>query len=104
MLGEEASGQGGENGGEKRGELDDAVAPTEFGVREKLGEKRVFRWTKDCALGAGEEEGETGEVDAIVREGKRGERHDDEFENFDAEGDAALTVFVGEIAAGNRED
>ncbi len=104
MLGEEAAGERSEDGGEESGEFDDAVAPAEFGVGEEFGEERVFCWAEDCALGAGEEEGEAGEVDAIVGEREGGERHDDEFENFHAEGDAALAVFVGEVAAGDRED
>ena len=45
-----------------------------------------------------------GEIDAIVGEREGGERHDDEFEDFYAEGDAALAVFVGEVAAGDGED
>src|SRR5580698_3641845 len=104
MLGEEAAGERGEDGGEKGGEFNDAVAPAEFGVWEEFGEQRVFGRAEDCALGAGEEKGGGGEIDAIVRERECVERHDDEFEDLYAEGDAALAVFVGEVAAGNRED
>ena len=104
MLGEESAGERGADGGEERGQLDDAVAPTEFGFGEEFGEKRVLRGAEDCTLSASEEEGEAGEVNAIVREREGGKRHDDELENFDAECDAAFAVFVGEVAAGNRED
>ncbi len=104
MLGEESAGERGEDGGEKSGELDDAVAPAEFGFGEEFGQERVFCWAKDRTLGAGQEEGEAGKADAIVGERERSESHDEEFEDFHAEGDAALAVFIGEVATGDRED
>ena len=103
-MGEEAAGERGEDGGEKSGEFDDAVSPAEFGLGQEFGEERVFRGAEDRALGAGEEESEAGKVDAIVGQREGGERHDDEFEDFDAKGDAALAVFIGEIPAWDRED
>ena len=60
-LGKARSGNRSGNCGEKRAQLDDAVAPGQTVFRQNLGQQSVFRRTKQRSLGAGQE--------------KRGERH-----------------------------
>ncbi len=103
MCRQEAPGERGEDCGEQRGELDDAVAPAEFGFGQELGEQSVLGGAEERALRAGEKQGDAGEVEAIAGERQRCQAHDDELEELGAEGDVPLAVFVGEVAAGNGE-
>jgi len=55
-------------------------------------------------LGAGQEESDAGYVETIGCKRVCSEGHDEEFEEFRPERDAAFAVFVGEVAAGNGEN
>jgi hypothetical protein len=89
--------------GDKCRELENAVAPGKLFDRQKLGKQAVFRGTKDSGLRAGQKNYRESEIRTAVPERKDGEEHRGDFEYFCADGDAALAVAVGQVAARHRE-
>ena len=103
-LGEKAPSECGADRGEEGAEFDDAVAPAQFGEGQQLGEQAVLGGAEDCALRAGEEQGDAGDVQTIACQRESGQAHDAELENFGPERDASFAVLVGEIPARDGEE
>src|SRR4029077_4834940 len=91
------------NGGEKRAEFDDAIAPRELLFRQKLRQKAVFGGAEQSALGAGQEERNQRQLQIVNRKAGDRENHHRDFEDFGGNGDVALAVAVGEISASHRK-
>jgi hypothetical protein len=71
---------------------------------QQLGEQTVLGWAEDCALRAGEEQGDAGDVQTINCQRESGQAHDAQFEDFGPERDASLAVLVGKIPARDGEE
>ena len=102
-LREKAACERSNDGGEERGEFDDAVAPAESRERKEFGEEAVFGRAENCSLSAGKEERDAGDVEAVGSESERRKGHDAKLKELGVNGDAAFAVLIGEIAARNRE-
>src|SRR5205823_14416618 len=64
----------------------------------------VFGGAEDRSLGAGQEQRDSGDVEAIAGKGERRQRHDYELKKLGGKRDAALAVLVREITAGDRKE
>lgn len=104
ILRQEPAGERRENRGQKRAQLDDAIAPTQFGERKKLREKAVFCRAENRTLRTGEKQSHTGNFEAVRRQRIGHKKHHAELKEFRVKRDAAFAVLVGQEAAGDGEE
>src|ERR1700730_15487734 len=102
-FGHDAGGHGSGNTGYERSELDDAVSPGQPIFGKQLRKQAVLRRSEESRFYANQKNGSTfhGQIFKIERED--GEGHDEEFEEFGADGDAAFAVAVSKVSAGHGE-
>src|ERR1039458_1963650 len=103
-LGEFAGGYRAADSCDECTKLDDAVAPGEALLRQKLRQQSIFRRAEERAFCADQKYARAFHGQVVPRERRDKKCHDAELEKLCADGDAAFAVAVREVAAGHREE
>ena len=69
-----------------------------------FGKQSVFRWTEECTFRADQKYARAFHGQVVQREAGDEKSHYADFENFRADGDAALAVAIREVAARHGEE